>query len=148
VEEGTVYGNMEVMKMILPLTILAPGTLTWKLTEGALVQVGDVLARVALDDPSQVEAPVAYQGDDFFAYLSPQTSKQVFSTSSVEVSQLLGFLGRQERTILTALSGYALPSSLLFASFQSLLEGLKNPLVPVLQVEEVVQTLMNSLPSH
>ena len=49
------FAEIEVMKMFLPLLAEEAGVLHWKLTEGAAIGPGDVLAEMELDHPELVK---------------------------------------------------------------------------------------------
>jgi len=55
VNEGEAYAEVEVMKMVMSVFAKASGALTQTMTGGAIIQAGDVLGTLELDDPTQVK---------------------------------------------------------------------------------------------
>eukprot|EP00164_Ancoracysta_twista_P001343 GFYU01001751.1.p1 GENE.GFYU01001751.1~~GFYU01001751.1.p1 ORF type:complete len:1896 (-),score=731.34 GFYU01001751.1:229-5760(-) len=62
VHKGDSYAEMEVMKMCLPLVAPESGVLTTHKNEGAILEAGDLIATLQLDDPSTVRRSIAYTG--------------------------------------------------------------------------------------
>lgn len=54
VNSGQSYAEMEVMKMYLPLISVEPGIIRHVASEGAVLGVGSLVARLELDDPTKV----------------------------------------------------------------------------------------------
>jgi acetyl-CoA carboxylase carboxyltransferase component/biotin carboxyl carrier protein len=59
---GSAYAEVEVMKMYMPLTLPESGVITLLKPEGSVLEPGDLLARVALDDPSKVHKAEPFTG--------------------------------------------------------------------------------------
>ena len=53
-EAGQPYAEVEVMKMMMPLLSPASGAVTFLIPEGSSLAAGDLIARLALDDPNTV----------------------------------------------------------------------------------------------
>lgn len=62
VRAGQAYVEVEVMKMYLPLVAPESGTLRVCATEGAVIEPGDLLATMELDDPSRVSKADPFDG--------------------------------------------------------------------------------------
>lgn len=62
VKIGQSYVELEVMKMYLTLSAPESGKITLVGTEGSSVEVGDVIARLELDDPSKVRRAEVFMG--------------------------------------------------------------------------------------
>ena len=75
VAQGQAYANMEAMKMILPLVAGAAGTIRHGVAPGSAIDLGDVVAKLDLDDPSQVKRIPLYDGQ--FPPLMPRRSSSI-----------------------------------------------------------------------
>ena len=62
VAAGAPYAECEVMKMYMPLLVQEAGVLSWGKPEGSTLEPGDVVATVALDDPSKVRRVERFAG--------------------------------------------------------------------------------------
>eukprot|EP00930_Biecheleria_cincta_P026767 TRINITY_DN18824_c0_g4_i1.p1 TRINITY_DN18824_c0_g4~~TRINITY_DN18824_c0_g4_i1.p1 ORF type:complete len:2184 (-),score=502.75 TRINITY_DN18824_c0_g4_i1:163-6714(-) len=145
VKKGEVYVELEAMKMIMPLKAGAAGTLHQVKGPGSIVQAGELLGRVTLDDPSSVQRLEAFTGE--FALQATEAAK-CSPASSLNYSSL--------RQALLALEGFeplASPQSLAAALFkpqegiaqeeqvQQQLEAAKQVLETFLRVERIFATL-------
>ncbi|KAJ8902947.1 hypothetical protein NDN08_006265 [Rhodosorus marinus] len=61
VDKDTAFAELEVMKMYLSLTTPEAGRLQLVMSEGSVVSVGDVLARLELEDPSKVRRTIKFE---------------------------------------------------------------------------------------
>ncbi len=62
VTAGTPYAEVEVMKMMMPLVSPAAGVLAFAVPEGSVLNSGDLIARLDLDDPAAVTRAVNFTG--------------------------------------------------------------------------------------
>ena len=62
VQKGQAYVELEAMKMIMPLKAGASGSVKHVKQPGSIVQAGELLARLQLDDPSSVPQLEPFQG--------------------------------------------------------------------------------------
>ena len=69
------YAEVEVMKMMMPLLSSAAGHMHFNLSEASVMNAGDLIATLDLDDPEAVTKAEAFQGD--FPELGPP---QVYSS--------------------------------------------------------------------
>mmetsp|Transcript_4601 Transcript_4601/g.13903 ORF Transcript_4601/g.13903 Transcript_4601/m.13903 type:complete len:2305 (+) Transcript_4601:192-7106(+) len=60
--KGTPYAELEVMKMYLSLTAPEAGIVKLAKSAGSVVSIGDVLARLELEDPSKVRRTSLFEG--------------------------------------------------------------------------------------
>eukprot|EP00879_Flechtneria_rotunda_P003437 GHRR01003666.1.p1 GENE.GHRR01003666.1~~GHRR01003666.1.p1 ORF type:complete len:1583 (+),score=615.48 GHRR01003666.1:404-5152(+) len=74
VEQGQVFAEVEVMKMMMPLLCPAAGVIHFQVTEGAALSAGELIARMDLDDPSKVKRAEQFNGE-----LPPLGPPQVYS---------------------------------------------------------------------
>merc|ERR1719324_187879 len=62
VKEGEPYVELEAMKMIMPIRASASGRVTHVKGAGSIVQAGELLAKLELDDPSSVQKIDDFEG--------------------------------------------------------------------------------------
>jgi acetyl-CoA carboxylase/biotin carboxylase 1 len=69
------------MKMFMPLTVKESGVIQWKLSEGAALNPGDIIAKLELDDPSCVKKADTFTGS-ISRYVGKTLDSQLGQTSS------------------------------------------------------------------
>lgn len=62
VEQSQAYAEVEVMKMVMPLLAPVAGVISFVLPEGTTLSGGDLIARLALDDPNAVVLSEVFTG--------------------------------------------------------------------------------------
>eukprot|EP00958_Prasinococcus_capsulatus_P024488 scaffold3827_cov394-Prasinococcus_capsulatus_cf.AAC.7 len=62
VSKGEPYAEVEAMKMVMPLVAGESGKISHKKASGAVIEAGDLLAKMELSDPSQVKSLVTFEG--------------------------------------------------------------------------------------
>ncbi|GLC69098.1 hypothetical protein PLESTF_000789000 [Pleodorina starrii] len=98
VERDQPYGEMEVMKMVMPLLSPASGVIRWVVPEGGVLAAGELIASLELDEGAAVAAPEPYPGT--FPELGPP---QILSN---RVDAVLASAVESAQSIL---AGYVLP---------------------------------------
>lgn len=92
VEQNQAYAELEVMKMYLTLPAPEPGIITLKKPAGSTVEIGDVVAKLQLDDPSKVRKSEKFHGN-LPSFGPPQADgskpHQVFACALKNVELLL-----------------------------------------------------------
>ena len=63
VDKGTPFAEVEVMKMLFPLHASEAGHISLAKAPGALINAGEVLARLQLDDPNIVAKAAPFEGE-------------------------------------------------------------------------------------
>ena len=63
VKKGEPYGEIEVMKMFMPLKVEEAGVLTWCVNEGAALSPGGMLATLELKNPENVSSVSVFEGN-------------------------------------------------------------------------------------
>jgi len=63
IETGTPYVEVEAMKMIMPIKASESGKIQHNLSPGTVISAGDLLATLALKDPSKVKKILPFDGD-------------------------------------------------------------------------------------
>ena len=62
VKEGDAYAEAEAMKMIIQIKSSASGTIKHELNPGSILNQGDLISSMALDDPSKVKKILPFSG--------------------------------------------------------------------------------------
>lgn len=92
VDEGEPYAEVEVMKMYVTLASPEDGVLTIEKAEGSAMDVGTVIATLALDDPSKIRCAKRFDGD-VPSFQRPNTvgtkPHQVFAEAKKNIELLL-----------------------------------------------------------
>jgi acetyl-CoA carboxylase/biotin carboxylase 1 len=130
VKEGDAYAEVEVMKMVMSVYAKASGALNQTMTAGAIIQAGDVLGTLELDDPTQVKRADlftdAFEGASQVDELPEGEVNQQFSA----ITTLLG----------NVLKGYTLPDPVflprLVRQVDMLFALCNNKKLPLLQARE------------
>jgi biotin carboxylase/acetyl-CoA carboxylase carboxyltransferase component/biotin carboxyl carrier protein len=92
VEQNDAYAELEVMKMYLTLRAPESGTIALIMAAGSALEIGDVVARLELDDPSKVRRSELFTGSlpDYGPPQAPGSKPhQVFSAALENVELLL-----------------------------------------------------------
>ncbi|ETO23976.1 acetyl-CoA carboxylase [Reticulomyxa filosa] len=63
VEKGDAFAEIEVMKMYMPLLVPESGTIQITATVGSILQIGQSIATLKLDDPSRVKTARNFESD-------------------------------------------------------------------------------------
>lgn len=139
VKKGEPYGEIEVMKMFMPLKVEESGTILWRANEGAAISPGDLLATLDLDNPENVSMVTVFDGD-----------LQVSSSSSVNSSaegrpHLM--LRSAIDTLSEAMSGYRLSSDAIENALSNLARAVTKPTLPVFEIEERLSVLSGRIPA-
>ncbi|KAL2503796.1 Acetyl-CoA carboxylase 1 [Abeliophyllum distichum] len=132
VDADTPYGEVEVMKMCMPLLSPSSGKIHFQMSEGQAMQAGELIARLDLDDPSAVRKAEPFHGS--FPLLGPPTaiSGRVHQRCAASLNAARMILAGYEHNIDEVV--------------QNLLSCLDNPELPFLQWQECFAVLANRLP--
>eukprot|EP01116_Phalansterium_solitarium_P020509 TRINITY_DN6083_c0_g1_i2.p1 TRINITY_DN6083_c0_g1~~TRINITY_DN6083_c0_g1_i2.p1 ORF type:complete len:1954 (+),score=684.67 TRINITY_DN6083_c0_g1_i2:86-5863(+) len=133
VQAGQAYAEMEVMKMYLPLLVTETGKIHFVRSEGSVLELGDVVARLELDDPSKVRRAATYTGK-----LPAMKSPHVKSDKPHEQVR------EAVLAIQRAQAGYH--CSQLEATLDDLLHSLRDYHVPLLEFQECLSRIGMKLP--
>ena len=136
-EQGQPFAEMEVMKMYLPLTAQESCTITSLVkSAGSVVQSGDILGYVKLDDPSKVR-----RADVFTAKLP------TFEVSSTAQVKRPHHLIKIAINLMEAfINGYWVPLNQIDNSLDSFLEAVHDPSLPFYEYLDVLSTMEACLP--
>jgi len=93
VENGQPYVEVEAMKMIMPIKATESGKIQHNLSAGTVISAGDLLATLALKDPSKVKKILPFEGD-FDITMTPHS----FDSKEAMSNALAGYSSDTEAT--------------------------------------------------
>ncbi|XP_064024237.1 acetyl-CoA carboxylase 2 isoform X2 [Pogoniulus pusillus] len=139
VAEGSVYAEIEVMKIIMTLTVQEAGRLHYIKRAGALLEAGCIIARLQLDDPTKVKPAQLFKG-------------------GLPAEQTLPITGEKQHQVLrnvldnltNVMSGYCLPEPYFSTKVKEwvaqLMETLRDPSLPLLELQEIMTSTSGRIP--
>ncbi|XP_035212091.1 acetyl-CoA carboxylase-like isoform X1 [Stegodyphus dumicola] len=135
------YAEIEVMKMVMTLTISESGCIHFVKRPGAVLEAGTILARLELDDPSQMKRAQLFTGvfpnDDFPSWHGDKLN-QVFQAARQELEYIL--------------AGYALPDPYftpkMMQAVDTFMKTLRDPSLPLLELQEIISSISGRIPSN
>ena len=138
---GDVYAEMEVMKMVMELRVTENGCVHFVKRPGAVLDAGNIVARLDLDDPSRVQQAELFTGK-LPTLQNPlnhgERLHQVFQRTRTELENLL--------------AGYVLPDPFFTdrvkKSVETLMKCLRDPSLPLLEMQELISMISGRVPSH
>jgi len=98
VANGEPYVEVEAMKMIMPVKASESGKITHNLSPGTIISAGDLLATLALKDPSKVKKILPFEGE-FDVAMTPHS----FDKKETVTNTLAGYTFDPEATAAAAL---------------------------------------------
>lgn len=140
VKKGEPYGEIEVMKMFMPLKVEEAGVLTWNVNEGASIAAGDVLASLVLDNPENVSQVSVFEGDLAVAGWGAA------GRSPFKLRPHLMFRSAVNR-LNAAMSGFKLSGEEINGAFSDLSVAVTDPLLPVCEIQEQLSVLSGRIPA-
>jgi len=134
VNAGDEYAEIEVMKMYMPLAAAESGIVTFTKTPGAVLENGEIIGHLKLDDPSKVKSATPFTGS---LNLGP--------------SQVIGEKPNHQfraiyRVISNVLDGYYSQDSL-SSIVRQLVDVLRNYELPKTELHDVISSLTGRIPS-
>ncbi|SCW00349.1 LAFE_0C02234g1_1 [Lachancea fermentati] len=134
VDAGQPYAEVEVMKMQMPLVSQESGIIQLLKQPGSTVAAGDILAILALDDPSKVKHALPFEG------MLPELGAPIVEGTkpAYKFKSLL-------TTLVNILNGYD-NQVIMNASLQQLIEVLRNPQLPYSEWKMQISALHSRLP--
>ncbi|XP_066055535.1 acetyl-CoA carboxylase 2 isoform X2 [Chamaea fasciata] len=139
VDEGKVYAEIEVMKIIMTLSVEEAGRLQYIKRPGALLEAGCVIARLQLDDPSKVKPAQPFTG-------------------GLPAQQTLPITGERQHQVLrnvldnltNVMNGYCLPEPYFKTKMKEwvaqLMKTLRDPALPLLELQEIMTSISGRIP--
>lgn len=134
VEAGQPFAEVEVMKMCMPLIAQENGVVQLVKQPGSNVSAGDILAILALDDPSKVKHALPFEG------IYPN-----FGSPTVEGTKPVYKFRSLLSTLENTLDGYD-NQVVMNATLQNLIEVLRDPKLPYSEWNQQVSALHSRLP--
>jgi len=133
VNAGEPFVEIEVMKMYMPLKSLEAGIISFQMSEGATLSPGDVIATMTLDNPDSVVTAELFTG---------KLSQTVSDAARSDSEAALHVKAKDCQKILDqVLQGFPLSDSDINAALNTLIRILRDPMLPVLQVEASLSVL-------
>jgi len=131
VQAGEPYAEAEAMKMIITIKATESGKLTHELQPGAIINQGDLLASLALADPSKVKKIETFSGE-----------LPVSQSTAVEPTVYRGF-GKALKILELAMDGYVHDTE---PAVQQMLASLASVELPIGEVADAASALGQKLP--
>jgi acetyl-CoA carboxylase / biotin carboxylase 1 len=135
VEKNEPYAETEVMKMYVTLRVPEAGAIHLVKPPGTVLETGDLLARLTLDDPSRVAATEDFKGA-LPVLVDPQNATQHADHE----------LASAVRQLSLVLSGYKSNRGVIAGAIDTLMRCLRNPSLPLLQFESLLAPLGGRIP--
>ncbi|KJE96308.1 acetyl coenzyme A carboxylase alpha [Capsaspora owczarzaki ATCC 30864] len=141
VNPGQPFAEIEVMKMILPLISNEAGLLHHLKLPGTVLEAGDVVATLTLDDPSRVQRARPFEGT-----LPASQDLQIRS-------EKIHHTFRRVKTALeNNLAGFNYPDSIFSARLnlhiREYFNALQDPRLPLFELQEVLAALSGRIPAR
>ncbi|CAD5117425.1 DgyrCDS6195 [Dimorphilus gyrociliatus] len=137
---GSVYAEIEVMKMIMELRVNESGVINHIKRSGAILEAGDLVARLELDDPSRVQKAIPYQGK------LPETTHN----GNAHGDKLHQIFQRCKQTLINILDGYCEGEehfkNRVRTTVETLMKCLNDPALPLLELQELVSAVSGRIP--
>jgi len=140
IEPGTIFAEVEVMKMHLSITCNEAGNIFHTKQPGATLEIGDIIANIKLDDPSKMRVITSYDKkflDTFRQTVQPNKVHQVLKS-------VLSFMNN-------VLAGYYYPepffTELLHENLKKAQDSLLDPKLPLYEFQELLASLSGRIPS-
>lgn len=138
VVKGQPYAEIEVMKMVMTLTSMENGTITFVKRPGAVLDAGSLIGSMELDDPSLVTKAQLYRNT------WPVND-------NIHVPEKLNRVHNNFKSILeNTLAGYCLPDPYnaprLREIIEKFMQSLRDPSLPLLELQEVIASISNRIP--
>lgn len=129
-EKGEPYVEIEAMKMYMCLRTAEAGTVHFRMSEGAVLAVGSVIAEMSLDNPEQVVL-----AEPFLGLLSPGNQQSNL--------QLLPHVMTKHglQLLETVLEGYLCGDEAIEKSLEDYMQGFDEPQVAICETEEALAVL-------
>lgn len=138
--QGESYAEIEVMKMVMPLTVSESGCVHYVKNPGAVLEPGSIVAKLELDDPSKVTQAQLYTGqfpEASGAKLKGTKLHQVFRVARENLQNVM--------------DGYTVGephfSRRLEENVKMLMQALKDPALPLLELQEMISSISGRIPS-
>ncbi|TPX55246.1 acetyl-CoA carboxylase [Powellomyces hirtus] len=134
INAGDAFAEIEVMKMYMPLLASESGLVQFSLPAGSVLQSGEVIGSLVLDDPSRVKRATLFDGE-FPSFGIPQV---VGEKPHQKYEQL-------KQTADSILDGYEYHGDMMLL-VRKLVEVLRDPELPLCELSQVLSSLAGRIP--
>ncbi|XP_076818165.1 acetyl-CoA carboxylase-like isoform X1 [Clavelina lepadiformis] len=139
---GQTYAEIEVMKMVMTLTAPKSGSIHYVKRAGAVLESGSNVARLEPDDPSCIQQAELFKGnlDDFKKSANPLSSEKshkIFEVAHKRLSYITEGLCHPDEVFIDKMK----------EAVNMLMAALKDPSLPLLELQEVMTNLSGRLPN-
>lgn len=129
-QAGQPFAEIEVMKMFMPLRVREAGVISWKVSEGATLSPGVVIAKLHLDNPDCVKKVDVYTGGLGEHEYKPVVEPRIH----VRMRDAL-------KTLELLLQGFAIPEDQFQRAVEDFITAVSDPLLPVFEFEDLLSVL-------
>mmetsp|Transcript_33149 Transcript_33149/g.80536 ORF Transcript_33149/g.80536 Transcript_33149/m.80536 type:complete len:2346 (-) Transcript_33149:253-7290(-) len=136
VRKNKAYAEMEVMKMYIALVAPEDGKLVHCKPEGAILEGGDLIAKLELDDPSSIQTATLFSGN--FPKVGPP--QPIGEKPNLRLEMAILRLTR-------LLSGYKLGKGRRQEAVRAMMDALRDPWLPCHQFNDIMSTISAKLPT-
>lgn len=136
---GCAYAEVEVMKVYMTLISQESGIIKHTKQPGAVLETGDVLATLTLDDPEKTQV--------FTVFESPYDQK-FQDSEDLNLNQLYT---KSLQALKNILAGYRIPENFaqnIKTHVNNLKHAIQDPSLPVLQITEILSALVARISPH
>lgn len=137
VTAGAPYVEIEVMKMYMPLKAPESGIVRFKMSEGASLVPGDLIAVMELDSPDRVVKAELYDG----SLVATKTDKDTSANYPHVIAR------ESLITINKIFEGYYFKEEAAVAALSAYLKGLNDPALPAYEMEEALSVVRGRIPT-
>ena len=137
VAKGETFAEVEAMKMIMPLKAADAGKVSPQMAAGSVIEAGNLLANLELDDPSKARKISVFEGD----------SIGLEEVSEREEDALLSYRALFDK-LGTAMDGYDTINGDSSEAVAALVKAISDPDVFRLQVREVAGAIGQKMPAE
>ncbi|XP_019394384.1 PREDICTED: acetyl-CoA carboxylase 2 isoform X3 [Crocodylus porosus] len=136
---GHSFAEIEVMKMIMPLTVEESGHVHYIKPPGALLEADCVIARLELDDPTKVHPAQLYRGGLPAQQTLPITGEKLHQVFRNVLHKLINIM-----------NGFCLPEPYFSTRAKEwvtkLMKTLRDPSLPLLELQEIMTSVSGRIP--
>jgi len=136
VKKNEAFAEIEVMKMFMPLTAPESGVLHWRITEGASLVPGVLMANLDLDDPSAVTKAELFSGT--LPIIADDDPAELKNKPHIRMRVAVGTLER-------LMNGYDIPKDQYDKIIEDFSVAVTDPRLPLLEFEESLSVLNGRL---
>lgn len=134
IDKGQPYAEMEVMKMFIEIKAPEAGVITTIKPEGSVLEAGDLIAQLALDEPDKIKKAVMFSDR-----LAPMDQKLGFEEANVILKSAI-------KKLELVLDGYKLNEISVENALNDMMDSLRDPSLPLAQFLEAISPLSGRIP--